>query len=132
MRLLSLLLLLISTQTSSAAMGDCGNESNQMALNECAHLSFQKADAELNTLYQNIKRRSAEPQSQNLLVAAQRAWVAFRDAECTFATSSATGGSIHPMVHSGCLERLTRARIGDLKRYMQCQEGDLSCPIPPG
>ncbi len=98
-------------------------------MNECANRAFQRADAELNALYTDIGRRSSDPQSKKLLIAAERAWVAFRDNECTFSTASSIGGTIHPMAYSGCLERLTSARIGDLKRYLQCDEGDMGCPL---
>jgi uncharacterized protein YecT (DUF1311 family) len=130
MRLLLLLIMLAWTQTSSVRAGDCGDTMNQLAMNECANRAFQKADAELNDLYRDFERRVTDPQSQKLLTAAERAWVTFRDAECTFSTASSTGGSVHPMAFSVCLERLTAARIGDFKRYLQCDEGDLSCPFP--
>jgi uncharacterized protein YecT (DUF1311 family) len=129
MRLLLPLILLAWTQTSSVRAGECDNPMDQMTMNECANRSFQKADADLNALYKDFERRS-DPQTQKLLIAAQRAWVAFRDAECTFSTVSSVGGTIHPMVYSGCLEGLTSARIGDIKRYLQCGEGDMSCPLP--
>jgi uncharacterized protein YecT (DUF1311 family) len=129
MRLILLLILLASMQTSSARAADCDNATDQMTMNECAHRAFQKSDAELNALYRDIERRSSDPQSQKLLIASERAWVAFRDAECTFSTASSVGGTIHPMAYSGCLERLTSARIGDFKRYLQCDEGDMSCPL---
>jgi uncharacterized protein YecT (DUF1311 family) len=106
---------------------------DQMTMNECAQEAFKRSDSELNALYKDLERRlKSDPQAQKLLISAERAWVAFRDAECTFSTTSSIGGSIHPMAYSGCLDRLTKARIGDLKRYLQCDEGDLSCPLPGG
>ena len=60
----------------------------------------------------------------------QRAWIAFRDAECKFASSGVEGGSVQPMIHSGCLQGLTDARVTQLGSYLKCEEGDLSCPVP--
>ena len=45
--------------------------------------SYAQTDAELNRLFQKIESRIAHnPDSKQKLVAAQRAWIAFRDNEC--------------------------------------------------
>ena len=59
-----------------------------------------------------------------LLVAAQRAWVAFRDAESAFSGSGVSGGTAHGMIPAN------GKRIDDFKDYLKCQEGALDCPIP--
>src|SRR5262249_28129077 len=104
----------------------------QFEMNACAYEAFQKSDAELNALYQQVlKRLKNDTHARKRFVAAQRAWIAFRDAECTFVASPSTGGSVYPMVLSFCRDRLTNARVNDLKSYLRCEEGDLSCPVPP-
>jgi len=103
----------------------------QRDMNVCADEAFQKADANLNALYQEIRQRLAgEADIAALFVAAQRAWLPFRDAECKFAASGVSGGSICPTIYAGCLERLTKARVEDFQTYLACEEGDLSCPVP--
>ena len=52
----------------------------------------------------------------DLLRKAQRAWIAFRDAECTYDTVGDEGGSIQPMDYSLCLTRLTKLRTAQLKQ----------------
>jgi uncharacterized protein YecT (DUF1311 family) len=85
----------------------------------------------LNALYQKIKERlAADAETTRLFVAAERAWVPFRDAECNFAASGVSGGTIYPTIYAECLERLTKARIADFKAYLACEEGDLACPVP--
>ena len=97
-----------------------------------AETAFRKSDAELNKLFKDLQRQlKGEPQAEKLLVAAERAWITFRDEECAFSAASSIGGSIHPMIYSNCLQKLTSARIGDLKRFLQCDEGDTSCSLPP-
>jgi uncharacterized protein YecT (DUF1311 family) len=64
------------------------------------------------------------------LLQAQRARIAFRDAECDFSTADSQGGSIHPMLVSGCLQGLTEALAEQLGSYLECEEGDMSCPEP--
>ncbi len=117
---------------ASASANDCENAMDQMTMNECADLAFKKTDSQLNAVYQTIERRlKSGAQPQKLLIAAERAWIAFRDAECTFTASAVAGGSMQPMVYSGCLDQMTKKRIDDLKGFLQCEEGDLSCPLPP-
>ncbi|MFJ2449508.1 lysozyme inhibitor LprI family protein [Pseudomonas sp. NPDC087626] len=125
--LLSLLPLLAATGVQA---DDCTNASNQSTLNECAARQYKQADARLNTLYQQINGHLKDnPQGKKSLLTAQRAWLAFRDAECTFAASGVEGGSVYPLIHNQCLADLTQKRAETLKGYLDCQEGDLSCPV---
>ncbi|OCP09254.1 MULTISPECIES: lysozyme inhibitor LprI family protein [unclassified Ensifer] len=117
----------------AASAADCDTATSQAAMNECADKSFDASDAELNTLYKQIEARLKDNRdATKLLVTAQKAWIAFRDAECTFSASGVDGGSAYPMVLSQCQDGVTQNRIKDFKTYLSCQEGDLSCPLPPG
>ncbi len=110
---------------------DCANASDQATMNQCAAQEHKAADKELNALYQQISARlKSNPDSKKLLVGAQRGWIGFRDAECKFASSAVTGGSVYPLIYSNCVTELTKARVETLKNYLKCQEGDLSCPVP--
>ncbi|MFD1703386.1 lysozyme inhibitor LprI family protein [Methylopila henanensis] len=115
---------------SYAIADECSNADSQAKLNECYGNAFKKTDSELNKLYKEIERRlSDDPDTKKSLVVAQRAWVAFRDAECNLQASG--GGSAAGMTYPICLSRLTENRIQDFKNYLKCEEGDTSCPIPP-
>lgn len=109
----------------------CTDAQDQATMTVCANRAYKQSDAELNKTYKAIAARLKDdkPLAQKL-IAAQRAWVTFRDAECGFATGNAEGGSIYPMVLAACLDRQTKARTEDLKRYLTCQEGDAGCPVP--
>ncbi|PRH89633.1 hypothetical protein C5L14_03475 [Labrys okinawensis] len=123
----------VATAGRAAAAGatNCANAATQADMNECADKAFKKSDADLNAVYQQIEQRLKDnADTKKRLVAAQRAWVAFRDAECTFSASGASGGSIYPMVYSMCLDRVTQARVRSLEAYLSCGEGDTSCPVP--
>lgn len=92
---------------------------------------FQQADKALNEAFRQIEHRLADdPGAKSRLVHAQRAWIAFRDAECTFQSSGEDGGSAAPMVIMACQTTLTAERTGQLKAYLNCEEGDLACPVP--
>jgi len=126
------LLLLAPLLLAPLAQADeCDNATTQLDMNQCAGKQFQAADKELNSLYQQINQRlKDQPQTKKLLVTTQRAWVAFRDAECDFAASGVEGGSVYPLIHSNCTTALTKDRVKAFKTYLKCEEGDLSCPVP--
>lgn len=122
-------LLFLGASISNAVAEDCAEPEDQATMNQCADKAYKAADARLNTAYQKIVARLDED-ARKLLTGAQRAWIAYRDAECRFQTSNAAEGSIYPAVLSGCMQSLTQARLKDLETYLSCQEGDLSCPVP--
>jgi uncharacterized protein YecT (DUF1311 family) len=110
---------------------DCGNPSTQSAMDECADASFRKADAALNSASRQIMSRlKNDEDAKRQMTAAQRAWAGFRDAECTFAASKVARGSAYGMVVTSCKEALTAERVKRLQTYLECEEGDLSCPVP--
>jgi uncharacterized protein YecT (DUF1311 family) len=131
MRRYAIALMLCAVCGTGALARGCGNDANQAELNVCAGEALAKADGELNALYKEVARRlQDEPMASKLLVAAEKAWIAFRDAECAFRTWASADGSIHPMLAMQCREDLTRKRLDALKAYLACEEGDLSCPVP--
>ncbi|MET3793231.1 lysozyme inhibitor LprI family protein [Aquamicrobium terrae] len=92
---------------------------------------YQKADRELNNTFKQIEHRlSDDPGGKSRLVHTQRAWIAFRDAECAFQSSGEDGGSAAPLVIAACRAALTSERAAQLKTYLNCEEGDLACPVP--
>jgi uncharacterized protein YecT (DUF1311 family) len=110
---------------------DCDNATDQATMNQCAAQQNKAADKELNALYQQITGRlKSNPEAKKLLVSAQRAWIGFRDSECKFSASGVAGGSAYPLVYSQCTTDLTKQRVEAFKTYLNCQEGDLSCPVP--
>lgn len=133
MRLSILLISMAGAMLASVASAEeCNrNDQTQMGMNICAAADYAASDAKLNTAYGDImKRLSDNADARKMLQDSQRAWIAFRDAECKFASSGVEGGSIQPMIHSGCLQGLTDARVAQLGIYLKCEEGDLSCPVP--
>jgi uncharacterized protein YecT (DUF1311 family) len=112
------------------AQQDCPDDS-QAGLNQCAGDAYKKADAALNATYKQVMARLKDSEAAaKSLVAAQRAWIAYRDAQCDFMSSGVEGGSARPMIVAQCLEQLTTQRADDLKALLNCEEGDLSCPVP--
>jgi uncharacterized protein YecT (DUF1311 family) len=109
------------------------NDQSQAGMNICADADLKASDAKLNTNYGEImKRLSEDADARKLLQESQRAWIAFRDAECKFSSSGVDGGSAYPMVHAQCLRALTDERTVQLGAYLECEEGDVNCPVPAG
>jgi uncharacterized protein YecT (DUF1311 family) len=127
------LILLVLGPPSQALAQECDpSDESQTGMNICANADYKAADAKLNKAYGEIVKRLADDaESKKLLQKSQRDWIAFRDAECAFSTNDSKGGSIYPMLMSQCLAGLTAARTEQLSGYLNCQEGDLSCPLPP-
>jgi uncharacterized protein YecT (DUF1311 family) len=123
--------LLAIAPASVAVAQDCGNAATQMQMNACASQNYQNADVRLNALYRQITGRlKDDSDATKALVAAQRAWIAFRDAECAFVGSKTAGGSVSPVIVAQCKAGLTELRVKDFEYFLKCQEGDLSCPVP--
>lgn len=117
--------------TSSAVADECSNPKTQSELNTCSAKELQRSEHELDDVYREIRDRlQNSPAVTDALETAETAWIAFRDAECLFATANTSGGSVYPMAAGNCREMLTRARIASLNSYLHCKEGDLSCPVP--
>lgn len=128
---LIVLCLLAFNWASSARAEDCSNAATQTDMNSCAEGALKNTDAELNNVYREIiARLKGNDETKQLLIASQRIWLQFRDAECAFATNAAKQGSIYPMLVQNCRRDMTQDRVKALKVYLNCEEGDMSCPVP--
>jgi len=117
----------ISAGAAQAQPVDCANATTQMQMNVCASDAARAADRDLNKTYTTLIARIDGKDAVALLRDAEKAWIAYRDKECTFETSLTVGGTIHSMVVAECLETVTRARQKELQRQLDCEEGDMSC-----
>ena len=116
----------VAAAQGAAARGEqedpCPGARTQQELNQCASRAFQKADAELNKLYQQLMKDAGAAEKAKLR-AAQLAWIKFRDAHCEYEAFSNTGGSIYPMVYSFCLAELTGQRSEQFRETLKGIEG---------
>lgn len=106
---------------------NCDDPQDQSTMNMCAHRDFQRADAELNAQWRltvaalreadkGVDRKyDRQPLHYDTLLAAQRAWLIYRDKHCEGESFEARGGSMQPMLASGCKAQLTRARTKQLR-----------------
>jgi uncharacterized protein YecT (DUF1311 family) len=107
-----------TSAAASAEAGTCAGASNQLELTDCAAQGYKKADAKLNQVYRSLVT-SLDQEHQVKLKAAQRAWIAFRDAECDLEASYALHGSMEGQLRYMCLEGATTSRIKDLNNLRE-------------
>lgn len=131
MRTLFAALTLLTLAPSALHAQDCSSAASQTAMNQCADQAYRTTDAELHAAYKQITARLKDDRdASRLLLAAQRKWLAFRDAQCAFLASGSAQGSVYPLLVMQCREELTRTRVTEFKGYLHCAEGDLRCPVP--
>ena len=123
---IAILLALAAAQLPAENARNCDDPQSQSEMNLCASSDFERADDELNALWPQVMeavRRmdlqsgldDGRPSGQGRLLAAQRAWISFRDAWCLVVGYQSRGGSMEPMLYNGCRARLTRERIEQLR-----------------
>lgn len=106
---------------------DCDDPQNTNESRFCASQEFEAADKRLNKAYRALtKRLEAEP--LEILKQSQRAWIGFRDSECEFQAYWTKGGTASPGVGTQCMAVVTKARVKQLEAYLNCEEGDMTCP----
>ena len=90
-------------------------DQSQQGMNICAGEAYERADNALNAQWARVLTLYGEDaESKKLLLDGQRAWLKYRDAQCDLAAFDNRGGSIWPLIHSGCLANLTRRRTKEL------------------
>jgi uncharacterized protein YecT (DUF1311 family) len=83
-------------------------------MNQTSMDLFQSSDKELNAMYAKLKQKLPAAR-RDKLIAAQRAWLAFRDAHAAFVASEAQGGSMYPTLLYSTRAALTQDRIRQLR-----------------
>lgn len=115
-----------AAETSGPPQG-CEDMMTTQDMVECAAWGHQQADLRLNQLYK-LRMDEADEAGKALLRTAQRAWIAFRDAECERDADEARGGTLSRVLHISCLESMTVERVRALN-----QANSLEGPFPePG
>lgn len=102
----------------------------QADLNECASKDDADADNELNRTYNQLLRKaSSDPAAVKKIEGAQRAWVAFRDAQIAALYPAEDKqkeyGTVFPMCVNLARADLTRERTKMLKQMLNPFEGDV-------
>lgn len=101
-------------------------------MKQCVFKAYDAADKELNVAYAEITKnlksevakatkeatgdRSYDQEILNRLVKSERAWITFRDANCSLESTDMLFGSGEGLSMGGCLSRVTMDRITELQK----------------
>ena len=124
---------LCHAQGEKTPIEKCGNLHTQAEMNDCAATEAKRADAALNEAYKELLRKVKENDiATRKLVAAEKAWIVFRDAELAAEWPIAEGespnllyGSVHPLCYYNERATMTWERVKTLKDLMRNDEGDV-------
>ncbi|MBU9216275.1 lysozyme inhibitor LprI family protein [Burkholderia gladioli] len=115
---------------SGAYAVDCDNPPGGLGLASaqanyvCAEKMRQSSDAKLNQVYKKLlgavkNDPDAGVDVKTELVSAQKAWIAFRDAECELSANISGAAQQWTIVnHSQCLAELTDERTKTIQNYL--------------
>lgn len=104
-----------------AASNQCQSQSPQgrttTGITSCITSETDVWDAILNSEYKQARDHMTglRPDLADRLLAAQRAWIAFRDAECALAYERWTDGTLRGIVFANCRMVKTAARAVELR-----------------
>jgi uncharacterized protein YecT (DUF1311 family) len=120
-------------QSAKVPEKQCGDYDTQSEMNECAAREAHKADVALNATYKAlIQELKGDKTAITKLVAAEKAWIAFRDAELAADWPVADGenpnlryGSVHPFCYYNELSAMTQEREKTLRNRLHHEEGDV-------
>jgi uncharacterized protein YecT (DUF1311 family) len=122
--------LLLLAAAVPTAEEDCG-DLPQQSMNLCVYRNFERVDAAMNAQWKITaaamkvadaaldRTYDRDPGYFDTLLAAQRAWLTYREQHCLSASFEARGGSMSPMLDSGCKLRLTKERMKQLKDLVE-------------
>lgn len=115
---------LVMSAASSAHALDCPNAVSTVDMNDCAAQEQQQVEQQLNDVYRRVLAATptttggAKPaKPKDSLVAAQRLWVKFREADCKAVLDLWSEGSIRNLQYLGCMRDHARLRIKQLEAF---------------
>jgi uncharacterized protein YecT (DUF1311 family) len=117
-------MLTLLSGAASAADVDCKNPVTQTDMTQCEQVRQDEADKALNAQYKKTRAAMVAVDNdldadmkgaEKALLKAQRAWIDYRDGECEAEGFQAHGGTMEPMLVSGCIANLTDLRTKELK-----------------
>lgn len=118
--IVSAIFLLFAIAQAHAA-DPCKGATTDMQLRECESKSLSAADAKLNIAYSKLTKL-LDAEGKKKLKEAQRAWIAFRDANAVFAGDLNRGGTAEDLNIIGTKTNMTNARVKELQSEIEARE----------
>lgn len=86
----------------------------------CLSAELARQDARLNKAYQQLQRK-LDAAAFGKLKSAQRAWIAFRNANCEFAGAQQGEGTLGPVIVGDCHLQMTARRATELEQALKSE-----------
>jgi uncharacterized protein YecT (DUF1311 family) len=102
------------------AKAQCKDAKTTLQINECFAKELKKADAEVNRIYHSTLKK-LQPDDAAFLRKAQRAWLAYRDAQCEAEHALWGGGTGGPAAWMSCKVELARQRAAEIENTYKNQ-----------
>lgn len=112
--------LVLMTGVAQAATR-CDNATTNVQLQDCQAAAYQAADARLNASYAQLLKLLDE-EGRRKLRTAQKAWLAFRDANAEFAGDLNRGGTAESLNILGAKTLMTEARKTELDAEIKARK----------
>lgn len=110
----ALLLTLLVFSSVSAFAKDCNEEMSTNAIYQCEANRLTTEDVRLNDNYKKLMSK-LDKVGQKKLLTAQRAWIAFKDADCKYNADEMRDGSFEKVLLISCLASMTKERADALQ-----------------
>jgi uncharacterized protein YecT (DUF1311 family) len=115
----------LAPHQQATAYGQCMKRAKKLDFREeqgCAVVELERENARLNSTYKTLLAGLVQPADKNAMRAAQRAWIAFRDADC--ARDALDAGRNGGYASSLCAMAATSDRADQLEAFIKAH--------PPG
>ncbi|SLN12082.1 hypothetical protein ROJ8625_00310 [Roseivivax jejudonensis] len=108
--------LLATLPVAGSAQASCSGTTSA-AITQCEHTRWQRADAELNRLWRELKPRADAQGTGQALLTQQRRWLQRRDATCE--QELGHGGSLDRALYYGCMKDMTVQRNAEFRAMLR-------------
>jgi uncharacterized protein YecT (DUF1311 family) len=117
---------LVQATVAKTTAVNCGDSTNQTAMNECFAREAKQDQLLLDGLLKELTAKLDAPDKERL-EEVQSQWGKYRDAHCRWQAGFFEGGSVQPTMYSTCLSALTWNRIDELKLNL-CEGAGMTGP----
>ena len=97
----------------------CANAEQGLELSNCIAGEYQRADAELNTVYRQAMLKLNTEEHKTALRNAQRAWIEYRDSNCEYETHLFRQGGPSEQHRVVCMTRMSMERTRELQEMLK-------------
>jgi|SRR3989344_2683202 len=104
---------------------DCTNAFSTPDIEQCASISLENTEKELNLAYKTLVKSLSQPNTEydnyteyrKKILIAQRAWIKYREADCAAQYEMHRSGTIRNSIYLACKEERAKQRIKELTNY---------------